>query len=135
MIVIACVDKKYGMLFNHRRQSQDRLLRARILDLTKGSTLWMNAYSSKQFKEGLPSHVSISDDFLSLAGPRDFCFVENADLTLYQDKITGIILYHWNREYPADQYFSLDMTQYMMEKITDFPGSSHETITEEVYTR
>ena len=135
MIVIACVDKKYGMLFNHRRQSQDRLLRARILDLTKGSTLWMNAYSSKQFKEGLPSHVSISDDFLSLASPRDFCFVENADLTLYQDKITGIILYHWNRDYPADQYFSLDMTQYMMEIISDFPGSSHETITEEVYTR
>ena len=135
MIVIACVDKKYGMLFNHRRQSQDRLLRARILDLTKDSTLWMNAYSSKQFKEGLPSHVSVSDDFLSLAGPGDFCFVEHADLTLYQDKITGIILYHWNREYPADQYFSLDMTQYMMEKITDFPGSSHETITEEVYTR
>ena len=135
MIVIACVDKKYGMLFNHRRQSQDRLLRARILDLTKGSTLWMNAYSSKQFKEGLPSHVSISDDILSLAGPSDICFVENADLTLYQDKITGIILYHWNREYPSDQYFSLDMTQYMMEIISDFPGSSHDSITEEVYTR
>ena len=135
MIVIACVDKKYGMLFNQRRQSQDRILRARILELTREAKLWMNEYSSNQFKEGLPSHVSVSEEFLSLAGPRDFCFVENTDLTLYQDNITGIILYHWNRDYPADHYFSLDMTQFMMQTIADFSGSSHETITEEVYTR
>ena len=134
MIIIACVDKKYGMLFNGRRQSQDRLLRARILELTKDSKLWMNGYSAKQFQEGLPSHVAVSEDFLDLAGPNDFCFTETADLTPYQDKITGIILYHWNREYPADQHFSPDMTQFMMQSIADFPGSSHETITEEVYT-
>ena len=133
MIVIVCVDKKFGMLFNQRRQSQDRLLRARMLELTKGSKLWMNGYSARQFQEGLPSHVTVSEDFLALAGPNDFCFAENADLTPYQDKITGIILYHWNREYPADLHFSLDMTQFMLQTIADFPGSSHETITEEVY--
>ena len=135
MIVIACVDKKYGMLFNHRRQSQDRVLRTRILDLTKGTKLWMNEYSAKQFKEGLPSHVSVCEDFLGLAGPGEFCFVENADLTPYQEKITGIILYHWNREYPADYYFSFDMTQFVLERIADFSGSSHETITEERYVK
>ena len=80
-----------------------------------------------------PSHVAVSEDFLALAGPNDFCFVENADLTPYQDKITGIILYHWNREYPADHHFSLEMTHFMLHAIADFPGSSHETITEEVY--
>ena len=134
MIVIACVDKKYGMLFNRRRQSQDRLLRSRILERAEQSRLWMNTYSSKQFKEGLPSHVFVSEDFLALSGPNDFCFVEDADLTSYQDKITGIILYHWNREYPADHFFTLDMTPFMMQAITDFPGSSHKIITEEVYT-
>ena len=133
MIVIACVDKKYGMLFNHRRQSQDRLLRTRILERTEQSRLWMNAYSSKQFKEGLPSHVFESEDFLALAGPNDFCFVEDADLTSYQDKISGIILYHWNRIYPADHYFSLDMTPFMLQSIADFSGASHDTITEEVH--
>ena len=134
MIIIACVDKKYGMLFNQRRQSQDRLLRARILELTKNSKLWMNGYSAKQFNEGLPSYVSVSEDFLSRAGLGDYCFVENTDLAPYKDKVEGIVLYYWNREYPADHYFTFDMTRFMMQRITDFPGSSHETITEEVYT-
>ena len=36
MILIACVDDKFGMLFNRRRQSQDRMLRERVLRLTDG---------------------------------------------------------------------------------------------------
>ncbi len=33
MIVMVCVDNRNGMMFNHRRQSQDRVLRRRnILD-------------------------------------------------------------------------------------------------------
>ena len=135
MIIIICVDKKYGMLFNQRRQSQDRILRSRILELTNHSRLWMNAYSAKQFKDGLPSHVTVSEDYLTSAGPSEFCFVELEDLSLYENKVDGIILYHWNREYPADRYFTFDMTQFMLQTIVDFPGSSHETITEEVYTR
>ena len=135
MIVITCVDKKYGMLFNQRRQSQDRILRSRILELTRHSRLWMNTYSAEQFKEGLPAHVSVLEDFLSLAGQDEYCFVERADLSIYENDIKGIILYHWNREYPADHYFTLDMSQFMLHTITDFSGSSHETITEEVHTR
>lgn len=34
MIVICVMDDHGGMLFNHRRQSQDRILRARILQRT-----------------------------------------------------------------------------------------------------
>ena len=44
MIVIACVDDKMGMLFNHRRQSQDSVLRKRILQITAGKILWMSRY-------------------------------------------------------------------------------------------
>ena len=51
MILIAAADDSYGMMFNHRRQSQDRVLRQRMLELTAGHTLWMNAYSAKQFAE------------------------------------------------------------------------------------
>ncbi len=49
MKIIVCVDNQNGMMFNHRRQSQDRVLRKRILELTGGKKLWMNAYSQKQF--------------------------------------------------------------------------------------
>ncbi|MBP3318588.1 MAG: ribonuclease Z [Ruminiclostridium sp.] len=135
MVVIVCVDKKNGMLFNHRRQSQDRALRARILTLTAQSKLRMNEYSAKQFKEPLPSHVVVGEDFLSLAGPNDFCFVENTDLTPYESKVERLILYHWNREYPADTFFPLDLSQFSLQSTREFSGSSHETITEEVYTR
>ena len=34
MILIVCVDDHNGMMFNHRRQSQDRILRGDILELT-----------------------------------------------------------------------------------------------------
>ena len=52
MKIIVCVDNQNGMMFNHRRQSQDRVLRKRILELTGGKKLWMNAYSQKQFLQG-----------------------------------------------------------------------------------
>ena len=39
MILIVCVDNKNGMLFNRRRQSQDRMLRTRILEMTAQSRL------------------------------------------------------------------------------------------------
>ena len=49
MILIVAVDDRNGMTFNHRRQSQDKRLRERILSMTKNGKLWMNAYSHKQF--------------------------------------------------------------------------------------
>ena len=49
MILIVAVDDRNGMTFNHRRQSQDKRLRERILSITKKGKLWMNAYSHKQF--------------------------------------------------------------------------------------
>ena len=42
MIVIACLDDNGGMMFNHRRQSQDRVLRAHIAALVGDAKLWMN---------------------------------------------------------------------------------------------
>ena len=45
MIVIVAVDDRNGMMFNRRRQSQDRVLREHILDMTVGKKLWMNHYT------------------------------------------------------------------------------------------
>ena len=74
MILIVCVDDHNGMMFNHRRQSQDRILRGDILELTEGKILWMDAYSKKQFVEEGMTQIRVEEDFLQKAGEGEFCF-------------------------------------------------------------
>ena len=73
MILIVCVDDHNGMMFNHRRQSQDRVLRADVLELTVGKVLWMNAYSRKQFTESGADEIRVDEAFLDAAGDGEFC--------------------------------------------------------------
>lgn len=80
MILVICIDENGGMLFNNRRQSQDKILRERLLSLVKDSKLMMNSFSKNQFTEDMPNIV-VSDDFLEQATGGDFCFVENIDIT------------------------------------------------------
>ena len=68
MILIVCVDDHNGMMFNHRRQSQDRILRGDILELAEGKILWMDAYSKKQFVEEGMTQIRVEEDFLQKAG-------------------------------------------------------------------
>ena len=51
MIIILCLDNNNGMMFNDRRQSQDRGLREYIAEMTKGEKVYMNAYTEKLYEE------------------------------------------------------------------------------------
>ena len=42
MKVIVCVDKSNGMMFNNRRQSQDSVLREKVISLLDGKKLFLN---------------------------------------------------------------------------------------------
>lgn len=42
MEIIACVDDNMGMMFNHRRQSQDQALIEHVLEATKGNKLYLS---------------------------------------------------------------------------------------------
>lgn len=56
MIVITCLDQKNGMMFNHRRQGQDSVLREHVAKLVANVPLWMNHYSASQFDtESIPN--------------------------------------------------------------------------------
>ena len=135
MIVMLCVDDRYGMMFNCRRQSQDRVLRERMQKLTGGKPLWMNAYSKKQFEDS--SNICVSEEYLEHAETGEYCFVEDQDITPYAARIEKIILFRWNRTYPADAYFNFELLSsgWILKETEEFEGSSHEKITEEVYTR
>ncbi len=142
MIVMAAVDNKKGMMFNRRRVSQDRVLREKILEIVSGSVLWMDAYSYAQFSDGptpgpVPGRIIVDEDFLEKAGEGDYCFVEDTPAAPYLDRIRQIILFQWNRDYPADQYFDIDVQDgsWKMTDSREFSGYSHEVITMEVYDR
>ena len=75
MILIVCVDDNMGMAFNHRRQSQDRLLRRRLLERVGASKLWMSPYTARQF-DALLENVQVSETFLSEAEAGEYCFAE-----------------------------------------------------------
>jgi len=134
MIAVICIDDRGGMLFNRRRQSQDRLLRADLLAEAAGRPLWMNGYSLRQFPSP-PPNLRPAEDFLDRAGPGELCFVETVDPAPWRERMEGVILYRWNRTYPADLRLTLSLEGWTLERREEFAGSSHEKITKEVYRR
>ncbi len=132
MHIIVCLDNRNGMLFNRRRQSQDKTLREHLLQLVEKKTLWMNEYSARQF-ENLPENSRVDENFLEKAKPGDYCFLENCDVLPVIDRIESCVVYRWNRLYPADTWFPEQLLKSLCSS-EDFPGNSHETITREVYS-
>ena len=133
MTLLYCVDNNNGLMFNGRRQSRDKVLLARILERTKESRLWVVPYSAKLF--GSEAHIQVAEDPVTRAGEGEFCFVEDWDPGLCQSLPEQVIRFCWNRDYPADLWCTLDLTQYTLTQTEEFAGSSHEKITEEIFTR
>ncbi|MBD5560091.1 MAG: ribonuclease Z [Clostridia bacterium] len=135
MKAIVCVDNGGGMMFNRRRQSRDQEVRRRLGQISSGGTLRMDAYSARQFAGNLPDNAEVSEDFLDSAGPDDFCFVEDRDLTPHLGQIDELIVFRWNRDYPRDQVLPVELADWQCISSQDFAGSSHDKITQEVYIR
>lgn len=133
MIVCVAVDDRMGMMFHNRRLSQDRQLRTKLLQLAGEQRLWMNRYSAKQFGSPLAANIAVDEDFLNRAGADDYCFVENLSLKEYTEKMTKLVLFRWNRAYPADTYLDISLTgpDWKLTGSDEFTGYSHEKITVE----
>lgn len=132
MHLVICLDDRNGMMFNKRRLSSDKAVCQRIADYAEGK-LWMNSYSAKLFEQ---YPVCVDEDFLEKAGEGDICFTESPDFTEFDEKIQSITVYRWNRTYPADKKLPADyFCEWQLMESFDFPGNSHERITEEKYTK
>ena len=136
MIVCVCVDDAMGMSFNKKRLSRDSKIYERLAELASGKQILMRQYSQPLFSETQGANVIITEDF-SEATDSDICFFELDHLTEYSDKINGYILYRWNRRYPSDKKFPFDLEKkgFVMTEQTDFAGSSHDNITEEIWIK
>lgn len=133
MKISVCLDKNNGMMFFGKRLSQDVRQRERFLELIGSNKLYMTSYSAKLF-DALPN-IIINEMPQNIASDEDYYFVEDGAYDI--DKCSQIILYKWNRNYPADRFFDVNLLKQSFRKVksTEFEGNSHEKITEEIYER
>lgn len=135
MRLIVCLDDNNGMLFNHRRQSSDRAVRQRMAALSGGAPLWMNSYTAKQFSEE-SANIMVDEAFLAKTPDQAYCFAETEQIREFADKVSQLIIYRWNRIYPSDVKLPelLRNKNWKLVRRSEFPGYSHEKITEEIYS-
>jgi len=132
MNLIVCIDDRGGMLFNLRRQSSDRYVTERILNMAKESRLLVNGYTARLFSD---STVVCSEALWEEAEAEDYCFVEDQDISSVVDRAEKIVIFRWNRAYPADLYFPMErLCGRKLLFAEEFPGYSHDNIRMEVYT-
>lgn len=129
MKIIVCLDDNGGMLFNERRQSRDRIVCEDIINSLNGEKLFISAFSELLF-DGFLDRISVCEDFLQKG---NICFVENQSLS--QCNADEVVVYKWNRVYPADFYCDIDFSKYSLSDQTEFEGYSHEKITKQNYIK
>ena len=128
MHLIVCVDDRFGLSFGGRRLSRDCEVITHMLHMTKGGKLWVHPYSADLF----PVDAVLAEaDYLEKADMDDYCFLEKGEIP---QNLQSVILYHWNRTYPATEHFPKEILQ-TMNRVSqeEIPGYSHEKITVERY--
>lgn len=132
MTIYVCLDDRNGMLFNKRRQSRDAAVLADILSALPGE-LTIDGFSEKLIAGARIPYVIAGS---ALSAETHF-FAENRTAAELLPLASNVIIYRWNRVYPADTHWDWDpaLEGFTLKETTEFPGKSHEKITKEVYTR
>ena len=133
--VYVCLDDRNGMLFNRRRQSRDAALLEDLRASVPG-VLAIDAFSEKLIRDAGIPYIPAPEDLSELSEDAHF-FCENRKPEELIPLTHKLVIYRWNRHYPADLRWDIDPMEagFTLAHRLDFPGSSHETITKEVYIR
>ena len=131
MKLIVCVDDFNGMMFNNRRQSQDRALRERILRLVGEAPICMTPYTKKQFED--TDNIIVANEPPKNI-PEAYYFWEDGEVDV--SWFDTVIVYRWNRHYPADRHFNTELLSgFELSSADEFKGYSHDRITEQIFTK
>ena len=133
MKLIVCLDERKGMMFNNRRQSRDRVLIDNMIKMVGDDKLYIAPYSEGLF-ENKEIKLKVKKNPLK-AADENWCFIENLPVAEYKDEIETVVIYHWNRHYPGDFFFDLELDSYTLESSEELVGSSHEKITKEIWNK
>ena len=129
MTLYICLDDRNGLRFNKRRQSRDAAVLEDIRCQLSGNLL-IEAFSEKLIREAeIPCvlHPQTAEDF----------FLENVPTDEILENCKKVVIYRWNRHYPADVRWNPDLEArgFVLGETVEFPGKSHEKITREVYVK
>ena len=127
MTLILWSGKNGEMMFNHRRCSRDRAIIEDILSMYAPTNLCVSAYSASLF-EGACIICDLAE------AKEKVLFLENLPLLPALEQAQKIIVYRFDRTYPADVRLQIPQSFSLTESL-DFSGFSHDKITREVYVK
>lgn len=133
--IYLCLDDRNGMLFNHRRQSRDAAV---LEDIRAGipGVLTIDPFSENLIREAEIPYVLAPENLDSLPEDAHF-FAEDRQADEIAQLASVIVIYRWNRHYPADTHWDIDPAAFgfSLQDTREFVGTSHEKITREVYAK
>lgn len=135
MTSIITLDTNNGLLFNKRRLSQDKVVTADIISQASGTNLYVTPYSYKLFPEGTPC-TPLNNPY-TLADKQAVIFAEDINPVKYIDIIDTFVVYLWNKEYPSDVRFNVNLQElgFRVTNRVDFSSNTHPNITRLIFSR
>ena len=131
MHLVVCIDKEGGMMYNHRRQSRDRIMMEDLAAHLCGRKIVVSPYSEELF---LDKGINYSVGDPTLAGEDEYAFIEDVAFP-DPENVSELILYNWCTLYPSDRKFDMDISALKRISKQTFAGYSHGKITKEVFKR
>lgn len=134
MTLLFCLDDRNGLSFHNRRQSRDRAVLADIVSQLTGVLLVDPMSEKMMLRHEIPYEI-VTEEMLPAEDALYFMEQRSPESLLPQAK--KVVIYRWNRVYPADRYLEIPLQEagFSLTEVSQFPGYSHETITREVYVR
>lgn len=133
MILAFCVDDQGGLAFNHRAAEPGPSAGGGFAGGGRARPVFCLPYSAGLFDPGAVTVV----DAPGAVSADGILFLENTDPAAYIPHAEELLLYRWNRLYPADLTLNGTPVQwgYRLQDTTNFAGTSHEKITRERYVK
>lgn len=63
----------------------------------------------------------MDESFLEKAGPGEPCFVEDRSVAPFAGRVERVVLYRWDRAYPADLYWDLSLEGWTLARAGGVP--------------
>lgn len=132
MNIVVCVEDKGGIAFNKRRLSRDKKVIEDLQKLLNGKNLYIRPESKDLFVDAANLNIKTTDSPDKISD--GFFFADKEDPTVLYKSGDTVVIYRWNRRYPADIFFGMEQKGQLpqLRETVDFEGNSHEKITREI---